>query len=242
MKNNSKERWWLLINRDNSYFDFIERCKVKAKNLVKTNKGDVHVHHILPIFLFNKKDPEERAYMDSEENKVLLTVQDHIEAHSQRYNVYQDRRDLGAMDLLKGNMEKATKFGKQAGAKATHQILKERRANFWSSEDQRENARKSVAKDPGGKMRSKAGKIGGRNRNRNIAINAKDRFIFYYKKEAVLCIINCETGGEVLDQLKQTLTGQKVPLPNRVTQLLKGNRKTALEWSCTKLNNENTGN
>jgi len=91
---------------------------------------------------------------------------------------------------------------------------------------------RSVKSEYAMKMRSIGGKVGGKNRNKNVAITSTDKYIFSFNKIETICIINCETGGEVLDELQKI-----VPIKNfkRVTPLLKGERKTAYYWSCKKV-------
>jgi hypothetical protein len=75
-----------------------------------------------------------------------------------------------------------------------------------------------------------------RQTNLNIAIIPSERYLFFFNKEPVLCIFNCETGGDVvkvLNQFEFQLFGEiKIA---RVTALLKGERKIAYNWSCKKI-------
>ena len=82
------------------------------------------------------------------------------------------------------------------------------------------------------KMRSIGGKVGGKNRNKNVAITSTDKYIFFHNKVETVCIINCETGGEVLEELQKIVPNQNF---KRVTPLLKGERENAYGWSCIKV-------
>lgn len=92
-------------------------------------------------------------------------------------------------------------------------------------------AARSMARPDAREIRSKGGKKGGTTRNLDRAIKQDDCYLFSFKGQEVLCIFNCRTGGQVLEQLhlyKQT------PL-KRVTPLLNGSRSTLYGWSCVKL-------
>lgn len=78
----------------------------------------------------------------------------------------------------------------------------------------------------------RGGKVGGRNRNLNRAITKNDRYLFLFENKPVLCVFNCETGGDVL----KILHSFKQTKLQRVSQLLKGERKTLNGWSCECLN------
>lgn len=80
-------------------------------------------------------------------------------------------------------------------------------------------------------IRSEGGKIGGRNRNLNIAIKKEDRYLFLFNNNEYLCVWNCETGGDVCKVLQSAIRTNCV----RVTPLLNGQRKSLYGWSCIKL-------
>jgi hypothetical protein len=119
--------------------------------------------------------------------------------------------------------------------RAVHAILKEKGATFYSSEWQKEMATRSLARPDALEIRSRGGRIGGINRNLGIAIKSNDRYLFFYKGQPVLCIINCETGGQVMEQLQL----YKQTNMKRVTPLLKGSRATAYGWRCEKIEIQN---
>jgi hypothetical protein len=120
------------------------------------------------------------------------------------------------------------------GAYKTHQALRLSKKNFWSSDYQKEMSARSVKSEYAMKMRSVGGKIGGKNRNKNVAITSTDKYIFFRNKVETVCIINCETGGEVLEELQKIVPNQNF---KRVTPLLKKQRENAYGWSCEKFSN-----
>jgi hypothetical protein len=210
------------------YFQFIERCQTK-----KNSSTELHLHHILPKHLFDLSDPEEQLYCESEENKVLLSIEDHITAHMLLYTIYRHPQDKGAVLLLNGQMSGARKVWRKLGAEATHCLLKLQGRNFWNSEFQKEMAVRSMARPDALLTRSAGGKIGGRTRNLNRVITASDRYLFYYKNQPVFCVFNCQTGGDVVRILQSY--PEKEKYPGRVSGLLNGSRRSLYGWSCEKI-------
>lgn len=209
-----------------------------------------HNHHIIPQFCFkhyleankHKLSAEERdqvgVYMNSPANLIPLTERDHIKAHALLYEIYGDKRDAGAVQLLMGSFTEAKKLWKQAGAygdshrkEATHALLKSEGRHFWDPQFQKQQAQKRIQKEDALLTRSEGGKKGGRNRNLNVAIKKEDKYLFLYNEEPYLCIFNCETGGDALKQLHSAIPTKL----QRVTPLLKGDRGTLNGWSCKKL-------
>lgn len=86
--NNKAKYWWLNFDRKNVYFSKMTTLQQERKD---KQKG-MHVHHIIPQFLFNKKNPEEFAYCESDENKVFLTLNEHIEAHQLFNQLYPSKQ------------------------------------------------------------------------------------------------------------------------------------------------------
>jgi hypothetical protein len=136
---------------------------------------------------------------------------------------------------MEGQLEKYGKEFRVMCAYATHQKLKTQCKNFWDSEYQKEMSARSVQSEYAMKMRSVGGKLGGKNRNKNIAITPDDKYIFSYNKVETICIINCETGGEVLEELQKLVPNSRF---KRATPLLKGERKNLYGWSCEKFNDK----
>ena len=221
-------QWWFLLDRTNIYFNYI-----KINHNKEYDAGvETHLHHVIPKYWFGDT-AEEQAYCNSPGNLIRLSRADHIKAHELLYEVYQNPQDQGAVQLLRGNTEEGLKVLRTLGANADlwHRILEAEGKNFWDPEFQKEMAKRSLARPDALELRSKGGKIGGKNRNKNVAITKKDKYLFLYNKIPILCIINCETGGEVLEVLNNFKT---TPL-QRVTPLLKGERQSLYSWSCEKL-------
>lgn len=203
----------------NKYLQFIEVCK--TKNYSKEDY--LETHHIIP-----KHD----GGFDTKENLIDLSFKDHIQAHLLRWEVYNQIGDLAAYNLMSGFDSEGWRLLKIEGAKATHQLLKSEKRNFWSSNFQKEMSKRSINSEYAMTMRSVGGKIGGHNRNKNIAIRKIDKYIFSYENKPTICIINCETGGEVLKELQILKPNNKF---KRVTYLLNGKRKSLYNWSCQKV-------
>lgn len=218
---------WKTLDRNNAYFNFISKCK--SKNYESSES--LHLHHIIPQYVLNKT-AEGRTYLNSDDNLVLLSPDDHLQAHALLYEVYGNKQDQGACLLLKGSMAEASKVWKVLGAEATHKIQKQNGTTMYSPEWQKEMAARSMAHPDALGIRSRGGKIGGTTRNLDRAIKQENRYLFKYKGNDALCILNCRTGGQVLEQLNLY---QQTPL-QRVTPLLKGTRKTLHGWSCVQLN------
>jgi hypothetical protein len=226
--------------KENKYLKFIEKCRNK---LYKPNTC-MHWHHIVPrhwIKSMVEYKQEGLLFCNSSENLIRLSEKDHALAHQILYYLYKKPMDRGAVLLLQGQKSASRLLWRRSGAAAVHKILSRNSKNFWlhgrqrpcswSSDFQKEMARRSMLKKDALKTRSEGGKIGGYNRNLDRAIKAEDRYVFSYKKEEVLCCWNCRTGGDVLKILQSF---EKTNL-TRVTALLKGKRKTAYGWSCEKI-------
>lgn len=201
------------------YLSFIEECR----NKIHSSNTYLENHHIIP-----KHD----SGLDIPENLISLSFEDHILAHKIRYDTYGQVYDLAAYNLMCGFDSEGWRLLRVEGAYKTHDALKLKKKNFWSNEFQKEMSARSVISEYAMKMRSVGGKMGGKNRNKNIAITPQDKYIFSYNKAETVCIINCETGGEVLEELQKIVI---TPNFKRVTPLLKGERENAYGWSCKKV-------
>ena len=220
------------------YYQFLEHCLEKYKNLSLRDVSGLNYqkHHIVPKFIIkdfcscsNASFKEQALYFqDSSENIILLSEQDHIEAHRILFDIYGDIRDQGAVLLLKGSLSDAKTIWRKAGALATHASLRKRSKNFWDSSFQKEQGRKSLLKSNALETRSEAGKIGGRRRQMDRIIKSKDRYVFSYKSVPYLCIFHCSTGGDVIRQLNSAI---KTPI-SRISPLLNKSRQRAYNWSC----------
>lgn len=215
------------VDRNNSYFEFIENCKAKIYP-----KGEpMHVHHIIPAYVFNKtEDPEHKGFQDSSDNLIKLSLEDHIRAHELLYEIYGNPKDLGAVQCLNGQFSEAAQMWKRAGAEASHEIQKQNQKNLWNHDFQKEMAFRSMQRPDALEIRSKGGKKGGRTTKLNKAIKAHERYTFSFEGKEVISIINCQSGTEVV-KILQALHPTKL---SRVTGLLKSTRKYLHGWSCVK--------
>lgn len=228
-------------NEENqTYFQFIQSKALlgpKSKFLVtpvekaKQPKGcqflSLHLHHVIPNYYFND-NPDDEAFRNCKSNLVFLTLADHIRAHEILYQLYKDPRDKGAIFLLQHQTKHAQTEYRRAGAKAVHQKLKVQKRNFWSSEEQKLNAKKSLSKKDALVTRSQGGLKGGYKRQCNRIIVRTSRLLFYFQKTPFLCVMNCKTGGDVL----RVLHAAKATPLQRVTPLLTGQRSSLHGWSC----------
>lgn len=108
---------WKTIDRNNKYFAFIEECRLKTYDEGTT----LHVHHIIPKYVLNKTE-EGKDYLNSDENLITLSDQNHLQAHGLLYEVYNNSQDRGACLLLQGQRDGAVKVWRTLGAEATHRI------------------------------------------------------------------------------------------------------------------------
>lgn len=217
------------LDRNNKYFVHIEQCKNKNY----PTGTQLHKHHIIPEHVLNNKaaTTADLDYMDSTENLVSLSIEDHIVAHELLFELYKNDKDRGAVAILKGQLSEAAQIWKQQGAIASHEAQKDSNKQFWNQEFQKEMARRSMTREDALEIRSKGGRRGGKTTKMNVAIQPHHRYTFSYNKEEVVSIINCSSGTQVLQVLNQI---EKTPLA-RVTQLLKGEKKSLHGWSCKRL-------
>ncbi len=219
---------WQNFIQDNKYFRFISQCRGK-----KYPKGiEIHVHHIIPRHMFGAgASPEELEYCESEQNLIRLSVADHVTAHALLYQIYKRPQDLGAVKMLQGDKEASRRIWRTLGAYAAHEILKETGKTFWNPKFQKEMGQRSMARPDALEIRSRGGKLGGTNRQKNRAIKPHERYEFCFKGEPVLCIINCDSGTQVIEELNKF---QKTEL-SRASPLLNGTKKSLYGWSCKRL-------
>jgi hypothetical protein len=182
---NSKRKQWEILDKDKTYFSFIENCR--SKNYVPEDQ--IQTHHIIPKYAFGNT-PEDIAYKDSEDNLIKLSLQDHRKAHELLYEIFHNKQDLGAIKMLSGDLVESRRIWRQLGAEATHRIQKEQNKTFFNSEFQKEMSRRSLDRPDALKIRSKGGKVGGTNRNLDRVIMTNDRYVFSYENVEVLCILN----------------------------------------------------
>ena len=216
--------------RKNAYFDFIHSCRTKEY----PSETRMHLHHIIPKFMLNVTQ-EEKNYCDTAENVILLSVDDHRTAHSLFADLYEDPRATGAILLLAGELEQSRAEWQKAGAYASHLVQQLNETGFWDKKAQRERAFRSLDKADARETRSRGGKIAGAKRWKDVAIQKDKRYVFSHEGKELLCILNCETGGDVVRELDRCIPNTGI---QRVTPLLNGSRKTASGWSCQKIEND----
>lgn len=191
----------------------------------------IHLHHIIPMYVFKETQTlEDLQFMKSSENFINLSIQDHIKAHELLFEIYGNLKDFGALQILSGQLSEGVKTWKQLGAQSSHKIQKQNKKTMWDQNFQKEMASRSMARQDALQIRSQGGKKGRRMAKLGIAIQAYERYIFSYKGKQEICIINCQTGTEVLNIL-QFLHPTRL---QRVTPLLNGTRKSLYGWSCEK--------
>lgn len=217
------------LDPENAYFKHIEHCRQK------TYDSDVqtHVHHIIPEYVFNNSaaTPADLEFKNCPENLIFLSIEDHIIAHELLYEIYGNPQDCGAILLLTGQLSEASRLWKQLGAWASHNIQEENQRQFWNQGFQKEMARRSMARPDALQIRSAGGKIGGRTAKLNVAIEPKQRFLFKYKGEPVVCLFHCSLGSQVLEVLHAVQPSKL----QRATPLLNGTRQNLNGWSCERL-------
>jgi len=215
------------LNRNNKYFDFIESRRIQSYD----ENEQTHSHHIIPMYVFKEtQNLEDLQFMNSPENIIRLSLEDHIMAHQFLLEVYGNKKDQGAIQILSGQLSEGAKTWKKLGAEAVHEIQKQQNKTMWNTDFQKEMARRSMEREDAIQIRSQGGKKGGKMAKLGIAIQAHERYTFSYKGEEKVSVINCQTGTEVLDILKAI---HPTPL-QRVSQLLNGTKKSLHGWSCKK--------
>ena len=177
-----------------------------------------------------KSTPNEVYFCDSNENLILISIEDHIIAHEIFAEIYPKHQNKGAIDLLKGQLNKAARKWKQAGAYASHEQQRKNQTGFWDPEKQVERARKSMLRPDALETRSQGGKTSGSQRWLDHVITESDKYIWFYENKEILCTINCRSGGQVLEELKKIPNIPK--FPSRVSELIKGKRQSLNSWSC----------
>jgi hypothetical protein len=152
---------------NNEYFQFIEECRQKQYPEGTTK----NIHHIIPKHWFNSFSKLSKSYIDSKENLISISIEDHIKAHEILFKLYKRPLDYSSILLLKGNLSESRRIWRQLGAKAVNALQKSGNSTFWSINFQKEMSRRSMAKENALETRSLGGVKGGRNRNLGRVIN-----------------------------------------------------------------------
>lgn len=208
------------------YEKFVQECR--EKNYAAGVR--LYKHHIVPRFL-TKQNPLLKKVVEFSTNIISVSYEDHKKLHKLRYEQYKNRGDKIAFLKMEERDEEAWIEIRRAGAEATHRKLKQRGENFWNSEFQKEMAQRSLSSAKSRESRSRGGQKGGKKTQENRIIKSSDKFCFFYQGKEKLCVFNCKTGGEVLQELHSCISK---PL-TRVSPLLTGKRKSLYNWSCKKI-------
>lgn len=226
------------------YFAFISSCQLKYESVALSSLPEEQkpsqLHHIYPKYkiqdylkhnrgiLSAQQVKEIKTFQECSKNVVLLSALDHIEAHRILYETFNDRRDLGAIQLLTGSLSEAKTSWRIAGANAVHKIHESVGSFFWSRDFQKEQARKANLNPNIRQIRSVGGKKGAKNANLNRVLTKNERYLFSLNDQPFLCIFGYEDTTELIDLLNSISPSNL----NRISPLLTGTRKKAYGWSC----------
>nr|QQY84810.1 hypothetical protein [Chaetophora lobata] len=156
-------------NTSNAYLNFIQLCKKKAKQYTALELTKCQVHHIVPRHHFQTHNLDLKN-LDIPENLVVLSFNDHIEAHKIRFNVYNEYADKLAYSRMSDMGPEGMLAMQQAGGQASNAILRSQGRIMHDPNWQKEMAARSMARLDARKIRSVAGKKGIRTRHANRTI------------------------------------------------------------------------
>lgn len=137
----------------NKYDRFIAHLR-KKEPAISASPVPLQKHRIIPAH-------QGGGYTQG--NVVVCSLQDHIIAHSIRYECFGQIGDKFAVGMMTGRLLRGEKTVTTLGALATHGVCKRKKTGFWSSETQRENALKGNTTEV-----LKAKSVGGAKGNRII--------------------------------------------------------------------------
>lgn len=118
---------------NNSYWWFILEKIENQSN--RTNKPPVHIHHIIPRHFGGS---------NASWNLITLSIEDHAYCHKLLYENYHNLYDLGASNMLQGQIKK----GSELIRKATHQKMKKNKVGFYNSKLQSDLAKRPKVRKP----------------------------------------------------------------------------------------------
>lgn len=128
-----------LLEQSNSYSNFIlERINRDPKTLTNVQ---IHTHHIIPSYCGGS---------NSAWNLIKLTIEEHGMAHQLLYENYNSIKDLGASQLIRGQVE----AGWDTIRQLARETMKRKNVSFFNPEVQRElgkrpkKKRQSYARHP----------------------------------------------------------------------------------------------
>lgn len=212
----------------NKYFDFLEECREKVK--YSSPEIPCQKHHIVPRHHYKSNNLSWDTF-DSPENLVVLTFDDHVKAHEIRFKVYGEFGDKLAFTQMKEMKEEGMKAFQQAGGQAVNRIFKKESRLMHDPVFQKEMAKKSMARLDARQIRSSAGKIGNRKRHQNVTVLLLDHYLWFFQNEPFLCTFGFDNGGDLLRELFKA----KETRLQRVTPLIKGEKRSLHGWSCQKI-------
>jgi hypothetical protein len=133
----------------NKYCQFIKHLKKKEAALTGRNIK-MQTHRIVPGHSKGSYTPE---------NSVKCTLNDHIQAHKIRWEVYGEIGDLFAVNMMTGRIKAGgDSVVPVLGAYATHEVCRRNKRGFWDPEQQKKNALKGNTPE----VRKKKGEGGAR--------------------------------------------------------------------------------
>jgi len=136
-----------------------------------------------------------------------------------------------AFTRMKDMKEEGMKAFQQAGGQAVNRLFKEEGRLMHDPNFQKEMAKRSMARPDAREIRSIAGKIGNRKRHQNVTVRKEDRYLWFFRNKPLFCTFGFENGGDILRELSKV---KQTPL-QRVTPLIKGEKRSLHGWSCQKL-------
>lgn len=123
---NKEELLSFLHKENNSYSKFILE---KLERPLSTVNSPFHKHHI---------QPEHAGGTNDKWNFVILSFEEHAQAHKLLFECYKNSFDKGAYDMMKGN----TAEGLEAIRKENHKRMKAKKVGFYNREVQAELAQR----------------------------------------------------------------------------------------------------
>lgn len=202
--------WYKNLNKQNAYFKFIAECQ--ALNQLGFKGFKIQKHHIIPEHFFkNDKSFEAVRYMNSKENLIDLTVEQHIKAHLLLNAIYQIGFDKAAVAILLGDVVESQTISRLEGGQLGRETMKRKGISFHDPEKQKEF---NIIKHNN--------KIIFDNENWVLSKNGIEQFTTW----------DC---GMTADIRSIILNDYGDDLGRTISNLVKGKRKTSKGWSMVKL-------
>lgn len=205
-----KPNWFREMNRDNLYFQHIENCR--KKGYAPTEK--TQEHHIIPRHFINgykNVSISDKHFCESAENKIRLSVSDHILAHTLLYAIYGQFFDLCAVKMLNKQFTEVGQLIALMGAAASHKKQKELGIGFY---------------DPIFLNKLQRAK------HWEKTVKCSDVYDWFFKGQYVVTI----TGQGMVCDIIQILNTYHPTKISRLSRLIKGEIQSSYEWTCKKIN------